>query len=138
MYISIIEERNALLLQLPFADGGLPTYSRPFLVIKKDNGYLNLLNVSSVFKKEKKLFYPSNKLIDPAHHYPPFRKSSFVKMDIIYRVVDSVNLENFIMDSGGKLHSEAFDNIIQAFNDYEGKEYFEVDEVLLGEYNAIH
>src|SRR5690606_24199450 len=104
-------------------------YKRPFLVIGKDNGYLDLLNVSSVYKKERKLLFPSNKLIDPDLHYPPFPKSSFVKLDIIYRVKESDHLEEFLMDNGTKLHNRAFNDIIEAYTDYKDSEYFQVEDI---------
>lgn len=115
----------------------MPAYKRPFLVIGKEDGYLNLLNVSSVHNKERKLLFPSNKLIDPDYHYPPFPKSSFVKLDIIYRLKDREQLEGFLMDNGGKLHNKAFNDIIEAYTDYKDSEYFQVEDIEINQYNPI-
>jgi len=81
-----IVEGHVLVLNLPFANGTPCKYKRPFLVINKYDNILELLNVSSIKGKEKKLLYPSNEKIKK--YFPPLDYPSFIKKDELY-IIDS-------------------------------------------------
>ena len=70
---------QGLLGRVAFRDGGIPEYDRPYLIVYVSDTEIGLLNVSSVAGKESKLLYPTNRNI--VKYNPPFRKSSFVKLD---------------------------------------------------------
>lgn len=65
--------------KLPFRDGKMPLYSRPYLIVKIDCDTVDLLNISSTDGKEWKLAMKSNMAI--VNYDPPLNKPSFVKLD---------------------------------------------------------
>lgn len=70
--------------RIRFVDGDFSAYDRLYPVVGKDNGYIEILNVSSVCGKEWKLAMPSN--MEIIHYDPPFPKRTFVKLDSFQRV----------------------------------------------------
>lgn len=135
MFINI-QPGNALNIQLPFGDGGLPKYPRPYLVIDSDEDFLYLLNVSSIRRKEWKLDIDSNKKIE--NQYPPFPLPSFVKMDYVYQVPNIDSLESYLMDNGATLHNDSLQDIVNSLNAYESKQVFQISEEQIFELNATH
>ncbi|MFW6016846.1 MAG: hypothetical protein ACOCRK_10450 [bacterium] len=105
----IISKGQALLLKLPYADGGVCKKKRPFLVIEVLNDSCYLLNISSVKGKFRKLQFKSNILINK--YNPPFIKPSFVKIDAVYKLDYFPELTKSILNSGNKLNEKDFDNI---------------------------
>ena len=67
-----------------FRDGVIPEYDRTYLVITVSPEYIEVLNVSSVRGKERKLAFPQNERL--LVFCPPFLKPSFVKLDSLTRV----------------------------------------------------
>lgn len=77
-------EGQGILGKIAFPDGEFPAYDRTYLIVTVAEDYLEVLNVSSVKGKERKLAFPSNEKL---HLYnPPFLKPSFVKLDSLTRL----------------------------------------------------
>jgi hypothetical protein len=92
---------SGLYLQIPyFIDGGPCDSPRTFLVIGIDSAtnVITALNVSSVEGKEEKLLYSTNHKIEK--YNPPFKKSSFVKLDAVYEIEYFTEIEKAIFRSG--------------------------------------
>lgn len=49
---------------IQFKDGQMPEYDRTYLVISTGADYIELLNVSTIKGKERKLFFPFNERIN--------------------------------------------------------------------------
>lgn len=111
-----IEPGIGLLLNLPYADGGMDSKQRPYLVIGKEDNSFMLLNISSVAGKERKVLFDSNYLIK--QYNPPFLKPSFVKLDAIYKVEICSALNNFVLCGGNKLNAAEMVNLLNAFEKY--------------------
>lgn len=95
----MIQAGNGIYLKLPyFADGGTG-YARPFLIIETNEllNQLLLLNVSTIQGKEHKLTISSNEILK--NYFPPFKKPSFVKMDVLYTVEYFSDLNKLIFKS---------------------------------------
>lgn len=80
-------EGHGLLGLLRFVDGTMPSYARTYLVIDVSDDYIDVLNVSSIRGKERKLAFPTNERL--RKYNPPFLKASFVKLDSLTRVSKS-------------------------------------------------
>ncbi|BAQ11492.1 hypothetical protein OXB_3022 [Bacillus sp. OxB-1] len=78
-----------------------------------------LLNVSSTRGKEHKLLFESNEEI--FHYNPPFRVSSFVKFDALYKVEKCVELNNCILSRKQKLDSDELTRLIDLYEQYIGQ-----------------
>ncbi|BDR57467.1 hypothetical protein KIMC2_20780 [Xylocopilactobacillus apis] len=91
----------------------MPAYSRPYLIVKVLENGVHVLNVSSSAGKENKLIFKSNYLL--SNNYPPFPKSSFVKLDsrklILYDEFQTFNL----MCKGQKLNPKDLDYILNNY-----------------------
>lgn len=101
---------HGILGKIRFKDGVMPAYDRTYLVVAVGADYLEVVNVSSIKGKERKLLFPSN---EPLKKYkPPFMVPSFVKLDSLVRVQfsDCVNLQ--ILHGGQKLDSGELNRII--------------------------
>jgi hypothetical protein len=120
-----IKVGHALVLNLPFANGSPSFYKRPFLVIDIYDNFIDLLNVSSIKGKEKKLLYPSNKKI--INYYPPFDVPSFVKMDELYTIEYFSDLNKSIYKQRPPLDDIEINRVIDSFHIY--REYNEIIHV---------
>lgn len=72
-------EGQGVLGKVRFVDGEMPPYDRTYLVINVETDYIEVLNVSSIKGKERKLAFPTNERLRA--YNPPFLKPSFVKLD---------------------------------------------------------
>ena len=77
-------EGQGVLGKIRFVDGEMPQYDRTYLIVNVENDYIELLNVSSIKGKERKLAFPTNERLRV--YNPPFVKPSFVKLDSLTRV----------------------------------------------------
>ena len=77
-------EGQGILGRTKFKDGSFPTYDRTYLIVNVFDDYIEVLNVSSLKGKERKLAFPANKRIHLFN--PPFLKPSFVKLDSLSRI----------------------------------------------------
>jgi len=105
-----ISAGHGILGKIRFRDGEMPAYDRTYLVVAVDSYYLEVVNVSSIKGKERKLLFPSN---EPLKKYkPPFMVPSFVKLDSLVRVQlsDCANLQ--ILHRGQKLDAGELRRII--------------------------
>lgn len=68
---------QGILGRIPFANGNMPEYDRPVISVNAD--YIEVLIISSIKGKERKLLFPSNERLKI--YDPPFDKPSFVKLD---------------------------------------------------------
>lgn len=112
----IISVRQGLLLRLPFADNGVLSGRRPFLLIEEEGNYIKLLNVSSTKGKEHKLLYDSN--VEIEKYNPPFRVSSYIKLDAIYKVEKCQELFDCILCQGQRLEENEFKRLFQLYKRY--------------------
>lgn len=90
---------QGILGRVAFPDGENPEYDRTYLVVGVNTSYIEVLNVSSIRGKERKLAFPTNERINNA--YPPFNKPSFVKLDSLTRIPSS-DYSNFHVLAGGR------------------------------------
>lgn len=131
---------HALLLKLPYADGGPADKRRPFLVIDVNDKEISMLNVSSVMGKPRSLMYPFNKLI--LNYDPPFRVLSFVKLNSLYVIEYLQELEDHaILHNGQTLCDRELKNIIDSFSNYQqahnvDRVYY--DRYVIEQYNSIY
>lgn len=77
--MSSFVEGQGILGKIRFVDGELPEYNRTYLIINVTSEYIEVLNVSSIRGKERKLAFPTNERL--RSFKPPFLKPSFVKLD---------------------------------------------------------
>lgn len=110
---------NGLLLRLPFPDNNKLSGKRTFLSIGEEDGYIHLLNVSSIIGKESKLLKASNEKIIKFN--PPFDLPSMVKLDALYRVEVCNDLNRCILCNGHPLDADEFDRIYGLYQVYKSK-----------------
>lgn len=93
-----------------FKDGVMSQKIRPYLIATVNAEYIEVLTVSTVKGKERKLAFPTNMKIEK--YKPPFLKSSFVKLDSLTRI-NKLEWENFrILHNGEILNRIELDTII--------------------------
>ncbi len=80
-------EGHGILGRIRFKDGEIPKYDRTYLVICVTDDYIEVLNVSSIRGKERKLAFPTNERLRSFN--PPFLLPSFVKLDSLTRIYKS-------------------------------------------------
>jgi|SRR5690625_565063 len=114
--MSLIIVGHVLALKLPFANGSPCHSKRPFLVIDKKDDTLDLLNISSSRRKERKLLFPSNKKIN--NYNPPLDEPSFVKLDELYTIDYFDDLTKSIYKRRDPMDSTEVDSIIQEYLGY--------------------
>lgn len=96
-------EGHGILGRIRFVDGTMPDYDRTYLVVTVANDYIEVLNVSSIRGKERKLAFPTNERL--RSYNPPFVMPSFVKLDSLTKVFKS-DWENLqILNNGRTLDS---------------------------------
>lgn len=110
----MIRVGQAILGKIPFKDGTQPEYNRPYLVVSVSNGEMGVLVVSSLAGKEHKLAYQENRKI--THYNPPFRKSSFVKLDSLSYIAANEVSDFRILSNGASLNEEELRQIVQALD----------------------
>lgn len=92
---------QGILGRIRFVDGEFPAYDRTYLVVTAEPDYIEVLNVSSIRGKERKLAFPMNERL--RSYNPPFVMPSFVKLDSLTRV-DSADWGNLqVLNSGRTL-----------------------------------
>lgn len=94
-------EGQGVLGKIRFVDGELPAYDRTYLVVTVENEYIEVLNVSSIRGKERKLAFPTNERLKL--YNPPFVMPSFVKLDSLIRVESSDWGNLHVLNSGRTL-----------------------------------
>lgn len=92
-------EGQGVLGRIRFIDGMMPAYDRTYLVVTVEAEYIEILNVSSVKGKERKLAFPMNERLKIFN--PPFMKPSFVKLDSLTRVPEA-EWKNLIVLNNGR------------------------------------
>ncbi len=109
-------EGQGVLGKITFRDGKTPKYDRTYLVVSVLKDYIEVLNVSSLKGKERKLAYSTNKEIK--NYNPPFLKPSFVKLDSLSKVEKNQwdNLQ--ILHNGETLNINELNTIINQKNKY--------------------
>lgn len=80
-------EGQGILGKIKFVDGTMPSYPRTYLIIFTASDYIEILNISSIRGKERKLAFSTNEKLHLFN--PPFLKPSFVKLDSLCRVPKS-------------------------------------------------
>ena len=78
---------QGVLGRITFKDGEVPTYDRTYLIVSVGTDYIEVINVSSVRGKERKLAFKTNERLKT--HWPPFKMDSFVKLDSLTRIPSS-------------------------------------------------
>lgn len=96
-------EGQGVLGRIRFVDGTMPGYDRTYLIVSVTEGYIEVLNVSSIRGKERKLAFATNERL--RNYNPPFIMPSFVKLDSLTTVPrdDWGNLH--VLNSGRTLDS---------------------------------
>ncbi len=69
-------EGQGVLGRIRFLDGEFPAYDRTYLVVTAKENYIEVLNVSSIRGKERKLAFPTNERL--RSYSLPFVMPSFV------------------------------------------------------------
>lgn len=77
-------EGQGVLGKIRFVDGEFPAYDRTYLIVTVEKDYIEVLNVSSIRGKERKLAFSTNERLRT--YNPPFVMPSFVKLDSLTRV----------------------------------------------------
>lgn len=97
------QEGQGVLGSIQFVDGSMPSYDRTYLVVYVGSDYIEVLNVSSIRGKERKLAFPTNERL--RNYNPPFIVPSFVKLDSLTRVPQSDWSSLQILNGGRTLDS---------------------------------
>lgn len=127
----MINSGNGLLLKMDYADGGKADKKRTFLVIGKHNDFFHLLNISSVKGKERRLGFRNNKNI--VRYNPPFLKKSFVKLDALYIIPNSPEIEKVVLCNRRKMHPVQLKEIINSYEEYREKNEIFIKNVSIEE-----
>ncbi|MCI9143619.1 MAG: hypothetical protein HFH87_13565 [Lachnospiraceae bacterium] len=75
---------HGILGRIRFRDGEIPTYDRTYLIVAVGSDYIEVVNVSSIKGRERKLLFRTNEALKS--YRPPFMVPSFVKLDSLTRV----------------------------------------------------
>lgn len=102
-------EGHGVLGKIRFNDGKAPVYDRTYLVVTVSVEYIEVLNVSSIKGKERKLAFPTNERLK--NYNPPFIKPSFVKLDSLTRVPKTEWGNLVILNQGRTLDNRELDRI---------------------------
>lgn len=102
---------QGILGRIAFADGSIPEYERPYLVVSATEEYIEVLNVSSIKGKERKLAFRTNKRI--IKYNPPFMKPTFVKLDSLTRVPNTEWGSLRVLHDGEALDADELAEIIK-------------------------
>ena len=94
-------EGQGILGKIRFMDGEFPAYDRTYLVVTAKSEYIEVLNVSSIKGKERKLAFLTNEQL--RLYNPPFVMPSFVKLDSLTRVESSDWGNLHVLNSGRTL-----------------------------------
>ena len=94
-------EGQGILGKIKFVDGEIPAYDRTYLVVTVEHDYIEVLNVSSIRGKERKLAFQTNERL--RIYNPPFVVPSFVKLDSLTRVKIAELGDFHILNSGRTL-----------------------------------
>ncbi len=106
---------QAILGRIPYPDGEMPEYIRPYLIVGVQADCIFTLNVSSTRGKERKLAFPVNEAL--IKYNPPFNRSSFVKLDTLTRI-DVADFYRFrLAHNGARLDSGELERIIRLLNE---------------------
>ena len=92
---------QGILGKITFKDGCMPEYARTYLIVEATSEYIEVLNVSSIRGKERKLAFPSNERL--RIYNPPFLKPSFVKLDSLTRVQKSGWINFRLLNNGNTI-----------------------------------
>lgn len=111
---------HVLALKFPFANGTPCNTKRPFLVIDKKDGNLDLLNISSTRGKERKLLFSSNEKI--INWDPPLDQPSFLKMDELYTIDYFEELYKSIYKGRSPINSDEFSRLVGEFMKYQERQ----------------
>lgn len=95
--------------KIRFIDGEAPVYDRTYLVVTVSVEYIEVLNVSSIKGKERKLAFPTNERLK--NYNPPFIKPSFVKLDSLTRAPKTEWGNLVILNQGRTLDNRELDRI---------------------------
>lgn len=98
-----LKEGHGVLGKIRFSDGAMPEYNRTYLVVTVATEYIELLNVSSIKGKERKLAFSSNERL--RRYNPPFLKPSFVKLDSLIRVAKEDADDLIVLNKGRTLEA---------------------------------
>ena len=102
-------EGQGVLGRIRFVDGEFPMYDRTYLIVTVEKEYIEVLNVSSIKGKERKLAYPTNKRL--VNFKPPFVMPSFVKLDSLTRVERADWGKLKILNAGRTLNNSELEKI---------------------------
>lgn len=97
-------EGHGVLGRVRFVDGEMPAYDRTYLVVSVAAEYIEILNVSSIKGKERKLAFTTNERLKVFN--PPFMKPSFVKLDSLARVPKAEWGNLLILNNGRTLDAD--------------------------------
>ena len=110
---------QGILGRIPFANGSMPEYDRPYLVVSANDEYIEVLIISSIKGKERKLLFPSNERLKV--YDPPFDKPSFVKLDSLTRVAKADWTEFKILRGAQTLDKTELSRILDLLKDFKNK-----------------
>ena len=102
-------EGQGILGKIRFVDGELPEYNRTYLIINVTSEYIEVLNVSSIRGKERKLAFSTNERL--RSFKPPFLKPSFVKLVSLTQVKRADWSELQVLHNGVTLDQGELDRI---------------------------
>lgn len=101
---------QVLLGKLPYQDGEVPNYLRPYLIVEIGDNDIGVLIISSSEGKEHKLLFKSNYSIKI--YNPPLLKPSFVKLDSLQKISISTANKMKLLDNGKSLNEEDVKTIL--------------------------
>ena len=114
----MIEERQVLNFIPPQLDGIDRNTDRRYMVITNNSNILEMINISKVQGKERKMFIIGNKRLK---NFSPFKIPSFAKTDTVYQIEYFPEIERFVSFDGRKKSKEEFTDIIQERKKYINK-----------------
>lgn len=112
----MIKVGQDLLGRVPFRDGTIPKKDRPYLVVSVTAGFVGLVVVSTVHKKEHKLLMQTNREIN--NYNPPFLQRSFIKLDSLVYIPISEASKLRVLQKGTCLRQDELDPILEGVKLY--------------------
>ncbi len=100
---------QGILGRITFVDGTVPAKDRTYLIVEVATDFIEVLNISSIKGKERKLAYSTNKRL--LQYNPPFLKPSFAKLDSLTRVPKSEWSSLQILHKGATLDAIELERI---------------------------
>ncbi len=106
----MIEPKQVINFIPPKLDGDFFDKKRRYMLVAKNDNYIEMINISKIQGKDPKIFIRDYNVKLKNHN--PFKLPSFAKVNTLYKIKYFPEIEKFISFGGKKLNDADFDNIL--------------------------